>query len=195
MKHSRRLPRASFVVAALAIGATIVSGCVSSAPQPTSMLDAQADFSAYKTFGWDTPAGGDASGQPLSLLDSNIRSAIKSEMTRKGYEEAPAGTTPDLLMSFETAKAEKIKKNPISVGVGVGSWGSNGGGGVSVGSSGAKNVKEGTLVVHAIDPKRKAEVWEGRVSRELGKGNVDPALVQSAVADVLHDLPQRTAEP
>ncbi len=195
MNDPKRLLRASFAVAALGIGAPILSGCVSSAPQPTSMLDAQADFSAYKTFGWDAPASGDASGQPMSLLDSNIRSAIKSEMTRKGYEEAPAGTTPDLLMSFETAKAEKIKKNPISVGVGVGSWGSSGGGGVSVGSSGAKNVNEGTLVVHAIDPKRKAEVWEGRVSRELGKGNVDPALVQSAVADVLHDLPQRTAKP
>jgi hypothetical protein len=195
MNHPKRLLRASFAVSALAIASTILSGCVSSAPQPTSMLDAQADFSAYKTFGWDTPVGGDASGQPLSLLDSNIRSAIKSEMTRKGYEEARAGTTPDLLVSFETAKAEKIKSNPVRVGVGVGGYGGSGGGGVSVGSASHKNVNEGTLVVHAIDPKRKAEVWEGRVSRELGKGNVDPALVQSAVADVLHDLPQRTAKP
>jgi Domain of unknown function (DUF4136) len=195
MNHSRRLPRASFVVAALAIGATIVSGCVSSAPQPTSMLDAQADFSAYKTFGWDTSVSGDGSGQALSLLDSNIRAAIKSEMTRKGYQEAPAGTTPDLLMSFEAAKAEKIKSNPIRVGVGVGSYGNSGGGGVSVGSPSAKNVKEGTLVVHAIDPKRNAEVWQGRMSRELGKGNADPAVIQSAVADVLHDLPGRTAPP
>jgi len=193
---SKGLLRTSITVIALALGAaTLTSGCASQAPEPESMRDAQADFKAYKTFGWDESMSADASDKPLSLLDSNIRAAITTELKRKGYEEAAAGTTPDLLVAYETVRAETVKNNPFRVGIGVGSWGGSGGGGVSAGSPSAKNVKEGTLVVHAIDRARKAEVWQGRVTRELHKGNVEPALVQSAVADVFRDFPARSAQP
>ncbi len=53
---------------------------------------------------------------------------------------------------------------------------------------------EGSLVIHAIDPVRKAEVWQGRVARELGKGGAEPAVVNSAVAEVFRDFPAR-AQP
>ena len=79
--------------------------------------------------------------------------------------------------------------------IGVGSYGSSGGGSVGVGSPSVKNVKEGTLVIHAIDPARNAEVWRGSASRELGKGNVEPAVVQSVVADMLSDFPARGGQP
>jgi hypothetical protein len=181
----------------LAMGtATLLGGCASQPKQPQSMRDPQADFSAFRTFGWHLDAKPDAAAPPLSLLDSNIRAALKAELTRKGYQEAAAGAAPDLLVDYETVRAEKIKSNPIRIGVGVGSWGGSGGGGVSVGSPSARNVDEGTLVVHVIDPKRKAEVFEGRASRELGKSGADPAVVQSAVADVLRDFPARgSAQP
>ena len=86
-------------------------------------------------------------------------------------------------------KAEKLKSSPFRIGVGVGGYGSNGGAGVGASSSGVKNVIEGSLILRAIDPTRNAEVWNGSVSRELGKGSVDPGLVNSAVADLLHDFP------
>ena len=55
----------------------------------------------------------------------------------------------------------------------------NGAAGVGVSSPSAKNVREGTLVLRVIDPARNAEVWNGRVSRELGKGDApDPELIQ-----------------
>jgi hypothetical protein len=195
---SQRLLHTSLAIISLAlVSATLTGGCASQAPQPSSMRDPQADFSAYKTFGWDETARTDASGQtqPLSLLDSNIRSAITAELKCKGYEEAAAGTAPDLLVAFETTKAEKIKSNPVRIGVGVGSWGGNTGGGVSVGSPSARNVTEGTLVIHAIDSTRKAEVWQGSVSRNLSKGNVEPAVVHSAVADAFRDFPARDSQP
>ena len=179
-------------VIGLALGAAaLLGGCASTAPQPTSMVNAQADFSAYKTFGLEP----NTSGQPLSLVEQNIRAAIATEMKRKGYEEAAAGTAPDLVVSYEAARAEKVKNNPFRIGVGVGGYGSNGGAGVGVSSSGVKNVSEGTLVIHAVDPARKAEVWQGRASRELGKGNVEPAVIQSTVAGTLQDLPARSAPP
>jgi hypothetical protein len=190
-------PRREFACTALASfmlalgAATLLGGCASQPKQPQSMRDPQADFDAFKTFGWYRDANPDAAAPPVSLLDSNIRAALKAELTRKGYQEAAAGAAPDLQVDYETARAEKIKSNPIRIGVGVGSWGSSGGGGVSVGSPGARSVDEGTLVVHVIDPKRKAEVFEGRASRELNKSNADPAVVQSAVADALRDFPAR----
>lgn len=155
---SKRLLRTSIAIISLALGtATLTGGCASQAPEPESMRDSQADFRAYETFGWDESMSVEASDKPLSLLDSNIRAAIATELKRKGYEEAAAGTTPDLHIAYETARTEKIKNNPFRVGIGVGSWGGSGGGGVSAGSPSAKNVKEGTLLVHAIDPARGAQ--------------------------------------
>ena len=97
------------------------------------------------------------------LLDANIRAAIVDVMQRKGYVEAPAGTTPDLRIAYETAKTEKLENNPVRVGIGVGSWGGNMGGSVSMGSPSVRNFSEGTLVVHAIDTARNVEVtaWGG----------------------------------
>jgi hypothetical protein len=192
----KRLLRTSFAVMSLALTTmTLTAGCASTAPPPESMRDNQADFSAYKTFGWDAATSADASGQPLSILDSNIRTAITTELKGKGYEEATAGTTPDLLVSYETARADKIKNNPVRVGIGVGGWSGNGGGSVGVGSSSVKNVNEGTLMVRAIDRTRNAEVWQGRVSRDLGKGNAQPELVQSAVAELFREFPAREGQP
>ena len=178
----------------LALGSVVLAaGCASQAPQPTSMRDPEANFSGYKTFGWDDSTRTDASGQkqPLPLVETNIRSAIAAELTGKGYEPAAEGTTPDLLIAYEASRAETVKNNPFRVGVGVGSWGGSGGGSVGVSSSGVKNVSEGRLVIHAVDLARKAEVWQGQVQRELGKGGAELAVVQSAVAEVFQDFPAR----
>jgi hypothetical protein len=187
------LIRASLAAFMLGLGAAMLGGCASQPEQPASMRDPEADFNALKTFGWYRDATPEAPAQTVSILDTNIRAALKAELTSKGYQEAAAGTTPDLLIDYETARAETVKSNPVRIGVGVGSWGGSGGGGVGVSSSGARNVSEGTLVVHVIDPKRKAEVFQGRASRELRKGTADQAVVQSAVADALRDLPGHPA--
>jgi hypothetical protein len=174
--------------------ATLVAGCVSPAPQPESMRDPKADFNSYKTFGYDTATTTDASGQPqpLSILDSNIRDAITTELKGKGYAEAAEGTAPDLIVSYEKGRAEKLKNNPFRIGIGVGGYGGSGGAAVGASSPSVKNVDEGTLVVRVIDRARNAEAWNGRVTRELTKGgNVEPALVQSAVAELFRQFPAR----
>lgn len=175
--------------------AALTSGCATAPSQPEAMRDTQTDFSAYKTFGWYADPSTNAPSQPVSLVDGYVRTAIATEMKRKGYVEAAAGTAPDLRIEYEAEKAEKVKNNPFRIGIGVGSYGSSGGGSVGVGSSSVKNVTEGTLVVHVIDPARNVEVWRGRASRELGKGNVEPAVVNTAVADLLRDFPARGAQP
>ena len=191
-----RNTRTGFGSACFALTVTILaSGCASQAPQPTSMRDPQADFSAYKTFALKDETTAEAADQSVSIVEGYIRTAIATELTRKGYVAAPAGTEPDLRIEYEAASAEKIKNNPFRIGIGVGSYGSNAGGSVGVGSPSVKNIKEGTLVVHVVDPAKKAEVWQGRASRELGKGTIEPAVVQAAVAELLRDLPARVGPP
>ncbi len=183
-----RLVRAAFVAAALA---SLAVGCASPPPQPETMRDPSVDFTNFKTFGWTAGGTVDAGDAPLKLLDANIRAAIVDVMQRKGYVEAPAGTTPDLRIAYETASADKIENNPVRIGIGVGSWGGNVGGSVNVGSPSIRNFTEGTLVVHAIDTARNAEVWQGRVSGKMTKGSLEPAAINQAVAQAMADFPVR----
>ena len=128
----------------------------------------------------------------MSLVDTAIREAIAAEMQRKGYVEAPAGSVADLLIDYKAARTEKVKNNPFRVGIGIGSYGSGGGASIGTSTSGVRNVSEGSLVIHAIDPLRNAEVWRSGVSRELGKGTVKPEVVKSVVAEMFADFPART---
>jgi hypothetical protein len=173
------------------LASALVAGCASPPPQPETMRDPSANFSAYRTFGWTAGGVTDASEAPVRLLDANLRAAISDAMKRKGYVEASAGTAPDLRLAFETASAEKIENNPVRVGVGMGSWGGNFGGSVSMGSPSIRNYKEGTLVIHAIDNARNAEVWQGRVSGKVTKGSLEPAAINQAVMTAMADFPVR----
>ena len=180
----------TLVVAAAVAG--FVAGCTAPPPpKPDTMRDPSVNFSNFKTFGWTAGDTIDAGNAPLKLLDANIRAAVVDVMQRKGYVEAPAGTTPDLRIAYETAKAEKLENNPVRVGIGVGSWGGNMGGSVSMGSPSVRNFTEGTLVVHAIDTARNAEVWQGRVSGKMTKGSVEAAAIHQAVERAMADFPVR----
>ena len=173
--------------------ASLVAGCASTPPAVTSMQDPQANIGAFNTFGW---SANDANGQPLSIVDSEIRAAITAELKRKGYQEAPTGTKPDMLLQYETGKAEVTKGSPVSFGLGVGSFGSSGGVGVGTSSGGTRNVTEGMLILSVVDTTRNAEVWNGRVSRELGKnGTPNAALVHEAVGDLLGKFPAHSDRP
>ncbi|MCE3285660.1 MAG: hypothetical protein K0R70_1916, partial [Steroidobacteraceae bacterium] len=190
---ARVAPTAGSRLAVLLAMAFIAAGCASSPPaEPESMRDPQANFASYQTFGWKTAVNPGSDEEPVKLLDSNIRAAIANELKKRGYTEAPAGVTPDLQIAYDTASADKLENNPVRVGIGVGGWGGgNVGGSVNVGSPSVRNYKEGTLVVHAIDTARNAEVWQGRVSKKITKGSVEPAAIAAAVASAMEDFPAR----
>jgi len=192
-KHVRSTGRTAARLAAGVTTLLLLGSCATTPPpEPDSMRDPQTNFSAYHTFGWTAPTSSpDAADEPLKLLDANLRDSIATEMKRRGYTEAPAGTTPDLRMTYETTSADKLANNPVRVGIGVGSWGGNVGGSVNVGSPSVRQYKEGTLVVHAIDTARNAEVWQGRVSAKVTKGSLEPPAVAQAVATAMKDFPAR----
>jgi hypothetical protein len=180
MTHCYLHPAA--VVVALAL---FTAGCATPPPKPVSSRDASVNFATFKTFGW--AGGATSSAQPVTLLDQNVRAAITTELTRRGY--VAATEKPDLLIAYDTASAEKLENNPVRVSIGIGSWGSSGGGSVSTGSSSVRKVKEGSLVIHAVDASRNAEVWQGSIAGKLGQGSVDAATVNRAVATAMKDFP------
>ena len=172
------------------IAITVLAGCATQPPQPQSMRDPAANFSAYKSFGWASAPAASGADAPLALLDKNIREAITAEMKRRGYAESQ--DNPDLKIAYETAKADKIENNPVRVGVGIGSWGGNVGGSVGVSSPSVRNFTEGTLVIHAIDAAKNGEVWQGSISGKLTKGSADASAVRYAVSTAMQDFPART---
>lgn len=184
MTRRRLGPAAALVAIAL-----FAAGCATSPPAPVTMRDQSVDFAKFKTFGWvANPAGGD---QPVMLLDQNIRAAITAQLAGRGY--VASTEKPDLLIAYETASASKVESNPVRVGIGIGSWGGNVGGSVNVGSPSVRNYKEGSLVIHAVDAARNAEVWQGQVSGKITKGATDSASINQAVAKAMKDFPARTA--
>jgi len=171
------------------IAALLLGGCASAPPQPESMRDPNASWASYATYGWAPAPGMNGTDQPLLLLDQNIRRAIAAELQRRGYVEAT--DNPDLRIAYQTASAEKVESNPVRVGIGVGSWGGSFGGSVNVGSPSVRNYREGTLVIHAVDAARNAEVWQGRISSRTSKGSTEAAAIASAVASAMRDFPAR----
>ena len=165
--------------------------CTSAPPKPQSMRDPQADFAAYRTYGWQEAPQVNGQDAPLKLLDQNIRAAVAAELQKRGYAES--ATDPDLKIAYETASQQKIENSPVRIGVGVGNWGGNVGGSVGVSTPSVRNFQEGTLVIHAIDSARNAEVWQGSISGKMNKGGVEAAAVQRAVAAAMQEFPARTA--
>ena len=65
----------------LALAASLLSaGCTSTPPQPYSMRDPQANFATFKTFAWDSGQAAEAPGEPVTIVNGQIRTAIAGEL-------------------------------------------------------------------------------------------------------------------
>jgi hypothetical protein len=170
-------------------------GCATGAsPKRESTTAPGADLAAYTSFGWQAPsAGAGASEEPLSIPDANLQNAIRAQLVEKGYIEVEYQA--DFLVRFETSSyvAEKVS-NPVHIGVGVGSWGSHVGGGVStsvpVGQEGVTTAQETRLSIRAVDRKSNREVWYGTAAGGIGQG-LDADAVEKAVKKTMADFPPR----
>lgn len=181
---------ALIAVVAVALAATGCATSTSTSSSPGSMRDTSVDFAKFRTFGWVNPAG--APGEAaVGLLDQNIRGAITAELSARGY--VAATEKPDLLIAYETTRSDRVESNPVRIGIGVGSWGGNVGGSVSVGSPSVRNYQQGSLVIHAVDAARNAEVWQGQVSSKLTKGSTEKSAIYTAVGKAMKDFPTRPA--
>jgi len=153
-----------------------------------------ADIAGYTSFDWQSASEGPStSNPPLSIADANIHNAIRTQLIQKGYSEVE--DEPDLRIRYETAAymAEKVS-NPVRIGIGVGSWGGNVGGGVStsvpVGSQAVVSTQETRLTIRAVDRTSNTEVWVGTATGDIKQG-LDAGAVEEAVAGTLAGFPAK----
>lgn len=176
----------------LAVVALLAACSTFQPPRSDSQSDPNANIPAYRTFGWQAPAGGDADA-PLRLVDVHLRTAIKNELVRRGYAEDQ--DNPDFRVGYETVEYEKVKSNPVRIGIGVGSWGGNVGGSVGVGTSGIDSYEEGRLLIHVYDAKSNKEVWLGTTTGRLPDNGPNEKSIAKTVALTIQQFPTRQPMP
>ena len=174
--------RSLFVAAVLMLAACMTH----EPPKAESQAAPDANFASYRTFAWaDRPSD----APPITLYEQRIRTAIAGEMTKRGYQEV--AQKPDLRITYETLHQDKVKSNPVSFGIGMGSFGGNTGGGVGVNTSGVDSYTEGRLNVRVVDAETNKEVWLGTVvGRMKGEGATDKEI-QPFVAMAMEQFPTR----
>jgi Domain of unknown function (DUF4136) len=164
-------------------------GCTNTSPsKPDTMTAPGADIAGYQSFGW-TSASGQA---PTTILDTNIHDAIRTQLLQKGYVESDSA--PDFRVAYEiTAYDVEKKSSPMRIGVGVGSWGGNVGGGVGTSvpvGGGNSPATQNRLTIRAIDAATNKEVWIGTTTADIKQG-LDQKAVRQTVAGTLQSFPQR----
>jgi len=186
-----RIPTRAFAIVLL----VVLLGCAGgSTSKPESAVAPGADFAAYQTFGWQSASGGPIHSEPPpSIRDAGIYQAIRTQLIEKGYRETEG--EPDFRISYETESyTTERQSSPVRIGVGVGSWGGNVGGGVGtsvpVGSQGVVATRETRLTIRAVDPNTNRELWIGTTTGDLGQG-LDSGVVEKAVASTMKEFPSR----
>jgi Domain of unknown function (DUF4136) len=143
-------------------------------------FDPGTDFSKYRTYKWVEIKG---SAHPNQLVDSQIKSAIESQLGMKGL--TPSEQNPDVDVGYQISIDKEKQLNSF------GGWGGWGGGMQTMTTS---TINNGTLVVDFYDPGRKMLVWRGQ-----GTKTIDPSSnpeknqerLQKAVAKIMKNYPPK----
>lgn len=176
---SSRLRLASVLVVLLA-----ALGCAGlGRPKPEWSTAPDVDFASLSTYAWV-----DRRGETQTVLTSQIRSALAAELQDKGYEHSP--DAPDFLIEHEVVEHDRGRSSsPVRIGIGIGTWGRHVGGsvGTSVPVGGGDPGQSYRLMIRAIEPDPRRELWVGgTTSFELP---ADAQVIDRAVSGAMRGFP------
>ena len=125
------------------------------------------DFSKYHNYAWVDEVQGVplVGGRPDQILDAQVKQAIDSQMSAKGFTKVVEASKADLLLGYQLKIDQEKQVNGF--GDNLGGWGGLGGwgtwGGSSFGSFSAATSTNymGMWVVGIYDPAVKKLVWIG----------------------------------
>ncbi len=139
----------------LVLFTAVIASC--SSVRVASDYDDNANFSAYKTYGFFKEGMDKAD---ISDLDKKrIMRAIEEEFSRKGYTKSDR---PDLLVNIFTKSRKEVDVNQFNSGWGWGyGWGWGWGPGWGGNYTSVSTTTEGTLYIDLIDAGKKELVWQG----------------------------------
>jgi len=167
-----------------------MSGC--STLEITSDFDPAANFSSFKTFGWE-PNHPQVTGNPRldnPLLSKRIKHAVEKVLTAKGFSLAGSDTKPDFYIAYHVALNEKVSVSSMNNYYGYApGWGWNYAyaGGVDV-----YQYEQGSLMLDIVDAATNQLVWRGSAQAEVdqyAKDEKKDKLLNSAVSGMLAKFP------
>lgn len=151
----------------------------------TTDYDRSADFSAYKTFSIYRLT---TTANVNQLNAERIWNSIRTEMSKKGYTEDDH--YPDLVINVAGLVQSQNKKSISASGNGYYRpyWRGN------TATIQETDDKEGTLLIHVIDVKERALVWEGKGNTEIKKQPKNPdEAISRAVTRIMNSFPTAVA--
>jgi hypothetical protein len=164
-------------------------------------FDQTADFSRYRTFGFDQDLGTD-SGAYSSILTQRLKSAVLHEMVARGYIEQ--SDAPDLLVNFHSGLKNKVRVTstpafwgpwPYDIyGYGGGIYGRWTGG--YPGWTEVENYTLGSLSIDLVDRVRRQLVWQGVATSEVddfAEAAPSDQEVAQRIAKIFEGYPFRAA--
>lgn len=153
------------------------------------------DFGTYSTFTWIAKrpmirASGAVGANPL--LEPRIMTALKDQLTAKGYRFVDNNEPADLAIAFTVGARDKIRVTsyPSTYAGRRGAWGW--GSGYYGREVDARQYTEGVLAVDVFDVEKRAPIWHGVASKSITKSdraNITET-VDAAVAAILEGFPR-----
>jgi hypothetical protein len=162
----------------------LAAGCGATVRSKTA---ATANLAQYHTFAFYTSPY--KKGQPETIADQAIRSAITQDLEQRGLTKATTGR-PEILIAYHRIEQQKL--DVTDVGYDFGEWG-----GVPDGWGSAPDVTtytQGTLVVDLIDPTTMKAVWRGTASEVVNHpNNPNVAKLDKAINKLMSQYPAQVA--
>ena len=165
--------------------------------QTGSEIDAAADFSALKTFGWlpdsDTPADDVRLNDPR--VRNTVRTAVEQALAAKGYEQVERQQA-DFLVTWFGAIEQKIKKESIDhfyAPYGYGTLYRD----PVLNTEAPRNILEyeqGTIIIDIIDPQSRKLIWRGSGSGRIAENQPEQTALRNlnrSVTRILAPFPER----
>jgi hypothetical protein len=181
-------------VLALCATMALLTACATGPVVRTQTAD-QVNLANFHTYSFVAKPGTD-SGKYKSLTTQQLERDVGQELQSRGYVEAGAGQTPDLLVNFSVATHDRVQGTMSGPGWGWGGWGPWGWGpGGPWGRGGYFNdvqtITTASLTIDLIARTDNSVVWSGTALSEITRRMLDhPAQsIDEAVRQIFVHYP------
>lgn len=165
----------------------LTAGCSAGAVKTKS--SPSFDVSAYRTYGWGTPApiviANEERERDAAVLEWTIRDTVDRTLAAKGYQQIVGGE-PDFLVDFGIRLEEKSADT-----FGEYIKYRDEGGKQGLGGAFVFGYEEGTVAIEISDANSRARLWSGSQRMVFDDGQ-DVTKLERAVASILADFPARS---
>ena len=173
----------------------LFAGCAQ--VQTGSEIDAEADFSALRTYGWldnlDKPVEDVRLNDPR--VRDTVRTAVEQSLASKGYEQVDRAQA-DFLVTWFGAIEKKIKKENIDhfyAPYGYGTLYRD----PALNTETPRKIleyEEGTIIIDIVDPQTRKVIWRGSGSGRIAEDQPEQTALRNlnrSIIKILAPFPAR----